>query len=182
MNTVGNVSAGKPKVSGAIFRAPVGSTLPTAADDALDNAFVCLGYVSEDGVTNSTSMTSEDIRAWGGDIVYAAETGKEDRFQFKLIETLNVDVLKAVYRDDNVTGDLTTGITVNVNSKPQQEAAWVIDEVLRGNVARRRVIPNGKVTEIGDIVSVDDDVIGYEITVTATPDSNGNTHYEYLKK
>ena len=38
-NTVSNVTAGKPKIGGAVFRAALGSTLPTDATTALDAAF-----------------------------------------------------------------------------------------------------------------------------------------------
>lgn len=55
MSKVANVTAAKPKIGGAVFRAPLGTTLPTDTSSALDAAFMCLGYVSEDGVTNSNS-------------------------------------------------------------------------------------------------------------------------------
>ena len=43
-----NVTTGKPKTGGAVFRAPLGTALPTDAKTALDEAFKNLGYCSED--------------------------------------------------------------------------------------------------------------------------------------
>lgn len=50
--------------SGHISVAPIGTTLPTDPTAALDDAFVDLGYVTEDGVTFTAEPTVEDINAW----------------------------------------------------------------------------------------------------------------------
>ena len=179
MNNVDNVIVGKPKTDGAIWMAPGGTTVPTDATTALSSAFKCLGYVSEDGVVNSNSPESEDIKAWGGDVVASPLTGKPDKFTFTLIESLNVDVLKLVYGADNVTGTLETGITVKSNSKDYANVVIVIERAIRGTFGRL-VIPKAKVTEIGDITYIDNNVVGYPVTVSALPDSNGDCHHDYI--
>ena len=178
---VKNVSAGKPKIGGAIFRAPLGTKLPEDVKTALDAAFKELGYCSDDGITNSNSPETDNVKAWGGDTVLDLQTSKEDSFQYKLIEITNVEVLKAVYGDDNVTGTLDTGITVKANSNEAESCAWVFDMILK-NAIKRIVVPSASVTEVADIVYKDSEAIGYETTIKATPDSSGNTHYEYIVK
>lgn len=181
-NNASNVTAGKPKIGGAIYRAAAGTTLPTSADASLDpGVWTNLGFVSEDGVTNSNSPESDELKAWGGDTVLTLQTAKPDTFKYTLIEAINAEVLKYVYGDANVSGTLETGLVIKANADNQAEKAIVIDMVLNGGVLKRICIPKGKVSEVGDIVYQDGGAVGYETTLTAVPDSSGNTHYEYIK-
>ena len=181
-NTAGNVSAGKPALNGAVYRAASGTTLPTDATTALSADFKCLGYCGEDGLVNSNSPSTTDIKAWGGDTVLTIQEEKTDTFQVTLLEVLNADVLKAVYGSTNVSGTLSTGVTITANAKEAEEGVWAVDMLLNSSTVKRIVIPKGKITEIGDITYSDSDPIGYEVTITALPDTSGNTHYEYIKQ
>ena len=180
--TATNVSVGKPKVGGAIWVAPLGTTLPTTADGALNAAFKSLGYMSEDGVTNSLAPDSDTIKAWGGDVVVTTDNGRDDNTQFTMIEAKNLDVLKVVFGTGNVTGTLASGVTIKSTNDPLPDMCYVIDMIMRGNTIKRYVIPDGKVTDVADVVYRDSDAIGYGVTIQSIPDSEGVLHYEYMKE
>lgn len=173
------VSTGKPAASGAIFVGERGKNLPTDAKTTVNAAYMKLGYLSEDGIANSVSTESESIKAFGGDTVLVVNTGREETFKFTLIQSADPDVLKTVYGTANVTttSDLTT---VKHNALEREVKTWVFDVLMTGNRKKRIVVPAGKITEVGDVVYKDGEAIGYECTVTAFPDAEGNTATEYI--
>lgn len=178
----GNVTAARPRTGGVIYRAPLGTTLPTDAKTALDEAFKQLGHLSEDGFTNNNTATSEDIKDMGGTTVLTVQTEKTDTFSFKLIDALSEDVLEAVYGSDNVTGTMATALTVTANSDEPEEAVWVLETIMRGGILQRIVIPDGKISELGEIAYRKNEAVGFDVTVTALPDDSGATHYTYFGK
>lgn len=175
-----NVTAAKPKVGGAVFRAPLGTTLPTNATTDLNAAFKSLGYISQDGLVNSNSPSNTSESAWGGDTVLNTQGEKADTFKFTLIEATDVEVLKAVYGDDNVSGTLEAGISVQSNAEENVPCSWVVEMLLKNNTKKRIVVPNAAVTEVGDITYADNTAVGYETTISAVPDEKGQSHYEYI--
>ena len=182
MPTVKNVSAGKPKVAGAIYRAPLGTALPTDATTALAAAFADMGYISEDGVTNSNGPETEKIKAWGGQTVLIVATDKPDTYQLTFLESLNANVLETVYGEANVTVDISAStITVVANAEALEDHVYVMDLAMRDGALKRVVIPQGALSELGDIVYKDDKAVGYQVTLDCLPDASGNTHYEYIK-
>ena len=180
-NTATNVTTGKPNIAGAVFTAPIGTTLPTDATTALDGAFVCLGYVSEDGLKNNNELSVEAIKAWGGNIVYRSLTEMNDEFSLSLIETENVDVLKTVYGEDHVSVDADNNVDVDVVGEDPIERIWVFELALRGGKAKRIVVPDGAITSRDEISYTDSDAVAYGITISAYPDSTASTHKEYLE-
>lgn len=183
-----NVSASSPKVGGAILVAPVGTDLPEDAVTTLDAAFKEMGYIADTGVTNSNTPSMTDIKAWGGDIVQSTLTEKPDKFSFKLLEGLNIDVLKTIYGEKNVE-EITVGeggtehkeIKIAANTKLPDNYSWVIDMILNDDKIKRIVIPQAKITNLADIVYTNTSAFGYDITLSAYPNASGDTHYEYIR-
>ncbi|MGP9727886.1 MULTISPECIES: phage tail tube protein [unclassified Glutamicibacter] len=180
MQNASNVSVGKPTAAGGIFAGPVSTEPPVDARSTLVAGIVGLGYVSEDGLTNTIEADTESITAWGGDTVLTVRTSRAETFGFTFIET-NVDVLREVYGPDNVTVEEITGdIAVLHNAKELPSRLYVFEIIMTGDKVKRIVVPNAKINELGDVVYVDGEPIGYEVTLGAFPDAEGNTAYEYI--
>ena len=176
-----NVTAAKPKVGGSVFRAPIGTKLPTTYSETLDSAFKNLGYVSEDGVTNGNSPSGDKVRAWGGATVLNYMEDKPDTFKMKLIEAFNSDVLKTIYGEKNVTVGENGDIILKATAEDPEQFCWVIDMLLKGGRAKRVVIPIASLTEMEEIVYKDNEPVGYGITLSAEPSADGAYHHEYIQ-
>ena len=175
-----NVAVGRPnlEVSGGILVATTGSTRPTDAATTLDAAYVPLGYVGEDGVTETSERSTEEIRAWGGVKVRTVQTEYGCSISLTLIESRRAETLRTVFGDDNVA--VAGGvITVKRNEKVLPHRQWVID-MKDGENARRLDIGYGQIVEVGDVTYVDGEAISYEVTISCDPDDNGDSLIEYL--
>jgi hypothetical protein len=184
-NTASNVTAGTPKVAGAIYTALVsaGLTLPTDTDANLAEGFECVGYISEDGLKRAKEITSESIKAWGKDVVMRTRTANDTSLTFKMIEYLNKVVQQVAHGAENVTGDLATGMTIK--DKPSfkgEKRVWVIDQIMTGGVKCRLVIPCAVVTALAEVAYKDNEAVGYDTTLGTIADTAGVAVYEYLKR
>lgn len=182
---VKNVYAAEPLASGSVLVAPLGTDLPESTDDALDPDFVDLGYVGEDGFTETMERTTDEKKAFGGDTVKVLQTEYNHSFQFVLLESVNANVLKAVYGADNVTvtpANATHGtqVAVKKNARKLPHQSWVIDTTDSENGAKyRTVIPDGQITEVGDVTIVHSDTISYEVTVKCFKNAAGDYALTY---
>ncbi|QRY51730.1 phage tail tube protein [Mycolicibacterium septicum] len=182
---VKNVYAAEPLASGSVLVAPLGTDLPESTDDALDPDFVDLGYVGEDGFTETMERTTDEKKAFGGDTVKVLQTEYNHSFQFVLLESVNASVLKAVYGADNVTvtpanASHGTQVSVKKNAKKLPHQSWVIDTTDSEYGAKyRTVIPDGQITEVGDVTIVHSDTISYEVTVKCFKTAAGDYAHTY---
>lgn len=151
-------------VTGAVSVGPTTATAPTDADGAL-TGFDDLGYVHEDGVTETRERSTEQLRAWqNADVLREVVTEASMTYTFRLVETKAETV--ALYY--GVAVDDTDGSVSIVPSRTGGRQSFVID-VVDGDDYIRVYVPSGEITEVGDQVYASGEAIGYEVTITAYP-------------
>lgn len=150
-------------VDGIVATAVFGTAAPTSGISTLPTpAWTDLGYVSEDGVTETTETSTEKIRAWQkAKVVRTVVTEGAVRWSFTLIQTSAETV--ALYYGGTVEED---GSIVIDPTAVRPVLAFDLD-VIDGDEIIRAYAPEAQVTEVGDQVYQNGAPIGYEVTVEA---------------
>lgn len=177
-NRAEEVLVGIPDVAGGVLvsATPLAvASYPADAAAAVPTGMVAVGFVSEDGVTESVSRNVEKVKAWGGHTVRTVQQDYETTYSFSFLQFKNGDVLKAVYGADNVTGTDGT-FTVKKNAKVLERRSWLF-EMEDGDTKIRLFVPNGQITEVGDVSYNHQNAIMLEVTIEAFPDENGDTAF-----
>lgn len=153
-------------VTGEVSVGPTATTAPADIDAAL-TGFVGLGYVGEDGITESRERSTTDIKAWqNADTVRTVVTDANLSYTFKLIETTEAALELFYGSSADTDGSLTVTPATTGGRK-----SFVID-VEDGADLLRIYIPEGEVSEVGDVVYASGEPIGYEVTVRAYPNTD----------
>ena len=185
-----NVTFSKPGTStdksGYIWVAPLGTALPADATTELAPAFVGLGYLSEDGLTEPASLTAgDDIVAAGGDTVAQADPTFSKTWTGTCIEALNEDLLKVAYGYANVdvvpaSAAKDGSITIKEKASEIEHHVIVIDEMLKGGRKRRNVMADATFLITGDISHVHTALVNFEFTINAYPAADQPAQIQYI--
>lgn len=149
-------------VSGEVSVGAVGAAAPATAAAAL-TGFTGLGYVSEDGITETLDRSVDDIKAWqNAATVRSVVSDASVTYSFTLIET-TVNVIETAL-GATVTQSASEGTyTINAASTGGRKS-FVID-VIDGANLKRIYIAEGEITELGDTVYASGEAVGYEVTL-----------------
>lgn len=174
------VSLGKFKVGGYAYWAPAGTTLPTDSATALPSAYKLLGYLSEDGLTNTTDTDVTEIKDANGTTVMKIITSYAESYQFALLEVLRAESAKLRYNSDAVTGT-DKSMTIKHQMPSDEDFVLVFEIAMSGDVKDRLVIGNATRAEFGDRQVHAGDPQVYDITVSANDMvGSGVTAIEYV--
>ena len=183
-----NVYAAAPLIAGSLRVGSLSTTAPSGADAAtaeLDEGFADLGYIGADGFTEKLERRTDKKRAFGGKVVKITQSEFNATLRFVLLESLRAEALRAVYGAANVTvtpADSTHGTRVEVrkNGIKLPHLSWVMDTADEElSASYRSYIPDGQITDVGDVKVVHTDTIEYNCTLEAFEDATGNNIYTW---
>lgn len=184
-----NLGIGKGREGGYACIAPAG-TDPTAFIDVsktladlcgtTSSALKSLGYISEDGVTVSADIDTDDVSDWGGSVIASPMSSYGESVEVTFLESRDT-VLKAIYGEDNVTTSAGT-TTVRHNTKFNGSHLFIFDAVVSDTKVKRIVIPNGIIVERDDMEMNNSDLMGYKPTIKCLPSTffEGDLMREYI--
>lgn len=181
------VGAPEQKTTGAIKNAPIGTTLPTLASISkngvqIDSAFTGDEYVSEDGLTLTPSVSTTDIKEWSGATVRKVLESFDGTLSWTMIST-NAGSLGVAFGADYVDSEVATANHGNQNKVSlgahlPEPRSWVF--LMKDGDARIViVVPNGQVTEVGEVTFAANAAVGWNVTLSCYPDENGECIYIY---
>lgn len=152
-------------VSGEIYVAPTGTAAPTDTSTALNAAFKGLGYVSDDGITETVDRSIDDIVAWqNSTTVRSVVTDAKVSYEFTLIQT-NKDTQEFV-NGATVTQSVPHGTYTLTPGSTGGRKSFVF-HIIDGAQIKRIYVAEGELTERGETTYASGEAIAYECTVVA---------------
>jgi hypothetical protein len=184
-NTDVRIGAPDQKVTGAIKHAPLGTAVPTLADItkaavALNEAFGGDEYVSQDGLTLAPSMSTTEIKDWSGSTVRKVLESFDGTLSWTMIST-NEGALGIAFGSSHVTTVAATAahgaqVQAALGAYLPEEQAWVF--LMKDGDARIVIaVPDGQITEVGEVTFASNAAVGWQVTLSCYPDTDGNCIY-----
>ena len=187
MPNTNEVRVGAPDqaTTGAILHAPIGTALPTMSSISktgvtINSAFKGNEYVSEDGLTLSPSRSTTEIKDWSGSTVRKLLESFDGTLTWTMIST-NKDALAIAFGSNNVTYSTASSTHGNqaqaaLGAYLPEEQAWLF-LMKDGNARIIIAVPDGQITEVGDVTFASNAAVGWQVTLSCYPDSSGKSIY-----
>lgn len=136
--------------NGRVYVGPTTATLPADETEALDAAFVDLGYCTENGVTVSPTMTVESVQPWQSFYsIREIVTARELTVGFELLQ-FNADTTVLAFGGGTVTEE-TPGHFKMVPPSPEiVDKRTVVVDWSDGDKDYRLVIPVAMMSDGGE--------------------------------
>lgn len=170
------------KTTGAALAGDVLTTIPADFDAAVAaiEGFTSTGYLGEDGIALSTSLSTTDFKEMNRGTVRKGLDDFTGTVTYTELQLMNEEVLKRKYGDENVTvvaANASHGkqlrVSIGASLPPERCFAWKLKD---GDVRAIVLVPRGQVTNGTDITFAANSMSSVQTEVTAYDDGTGNNH------
>jgi len=158
-----------------VYVAPVGTTAPVDVTTAYAAAWVALGLLSEDGMTESRDEDITDHNAWGNILVRTTRSKHKRTFEVMALED-NKTVWALANPGSTVTS--VSPLTTRTVKVPSTDPRAFSFELKDGLLTKRIIIPRGEVIEIGETVYAQEQIAMKPLTITVYPSAAGVLYTE----
>ena len=165
--------------NGGGFVADLGTSSPGDPDVQPLTPWAPIGAISDDGLVQGFDEDSQEFTPWGFTSPFRTTITKSLRtFKITAWETARTTVQSLQYRIPVADLAPSSGLTTfseTASPTPDRRAFWFV--VFDGELSRGFYVPEGEITDRSDVTHKQDEIAGYEWTITAYPDEAGNTVY-----
>jgi len=171
--------ADQTKTTGAALAGPVITEVPEHFEDVMTaiDGFGSTGYVSEDGIALSTSLSTTDFKEMNRTTVRKGLDDFTGTVTYTELQFLDETVLKRKFGDfavDVVNANATHGkqihVSIGARLPPEQAYVWLLKD---GDVRAIVLIPRGQVTNGVDVTFAANAMATIATEVTAYDDGSG---------
>lgn len=161
-----------------LWTGAVGTALPTTLGAAMTTvpAWKAVGLLSEDGASESRDEDTSDFYAWGGKLVRTTRSKHKRSIKVTCLED-NLVVFDLVNPGSTVA--TAAGVNTRTVKVPKSEKRSFVLEMVDGDISRRRHIPTGEVTEVGEVTLSETDLQAFELTITIYPGADDSLYVDY---
>lgn len=172
--------------SGKVYVAAVGAAVPSDPFAAWGTGWADLGYISDDGLSETFGQTVTEFKVWGqpNAPVRTQVTSEESTFKLTFVEQ-SASVVSLFYGIGTADMASTAAVTGG-SAHPQyttfsKAAATAPDiralgiDVVDGTNVTRIIVPRVQITDHGDLVYKSDTLIGYQVTFKGLLSSDGTS-------
>ena len=176
-STTGAIRSGDP-----IDAASIPTTF-SAAQTTLASMTTNSGYVSEDGLSLTPTINTNDIKEWNGSTVRRILSEFIGELSFSLIQCGYEEWCQAIGAS-NVSRTAATSshgeqlhIKMGAHLAPRQSYCFALKD---GNAQIIIIVPNGQITNIDEISFNSSDAISLPLTLTAYDDGTGESIHIFV--
>ena len=172
------VTTGNPVDGGSCYTSfKPGTALPTDATTKMSTltGFESLGELSDNGFTESKSVSTDAKKGWHGTTLLVVTTDEDKKYKAEFVEVNRPSVAKLRYGADNVT-ERTDGSVSKIEDKFGVDTIvpLVFDELESNGFLRRTVVKKARVTSFDDIGHKRGDLIVYGMEFTVLDPGDGS--------